>query len=124
MVATFPRIHLTPYTDVRASLATLSTCGITNIVGLADDGWIQFYDFGGAEQQEVPPEQRDPLPGNFVIQFGDRLRAHFNMTLTDQAIISAKEQNQPPPRQAQIGGQLHGFFDFNLERGRSAQPFP
>jgi hypothetical protein len=124
IMATYPRIHLTPYTDVRASLATLSTCGITNVTGQADDGWIQFQAFGAAEQGGTPSEQRDPVPGNFVIQFGDRMRATFYMTLTDQAIIGAKQQNLPPPKQAQIGGHLTGYFDFDLERGRSAQPFP
>jgi hypothetical protein len=124
VMATYPRIHLTPYTDIRASLATLSTCGITNVIGIADDGWIQFEDFGSAEQADKPHDQRDPVPGNFVIQYGERMRADFYLTLTDQAIISAKEQNLPPPKEAQIGGHLKGKFDFNLERGRSAQPFP
>ncbi|HXJ18955.1 MAG TPA: hypothetical protein VMT03_01890 [Polyangia bacterium] len=124
MMATVPRIHLTPYTDLRASLATLSTCGITNVVGLANDGWIQFEYFGGAEEPNTPPDQRSAVPGNFVIQYGDRMRANFLLTLTDQAIIAAMEQNQPPPQMAQIGGWLQGYFDFNLERGRSAQPFP
>jgi hypothetical protein len=124
IMATHPRIHLTPYTDVRASLATLSTCGITNIVGLANDGWIEFQDFGSAEQLLKSPDKRDLVPGNFVIQYGDRMRASFYMTLTDQAIIGAKQQNLPPPKEAQIGGWLQGKFDFNLQRGRSAQPFP
>jgi hypothetical protein len=124
MMATYPRIHLTPYTDLRASLATLSTCGITNIVGVANDGWVQFQNFGSAEQPDRAPMDRDPVPGNFVIQFGERMQATFYMTLTDQAIIGAMEQNLPPPEQAQIGGYLRGKFDFNLERGRSAQPFP
>lgn len=124
IMATYPRIHLTPYTDVRASLATLSTCGLTNVVGVANDGWIQFEDFGSAEQGSLPPEKRGQVPGNFVIQYGDRMRATFYMSLIDQAIISAKEQNLPPPQAVQIGGYLQGYFDFNLERGRSAQPFP
>jgi len=119
-----PRIHLTPYTDIRSSLATLSTCGITNVVGVAADGWIQFSNFGSAEQPGKPPEERDPVPGNFVIQYGDRMRASFYVVLTDQAIIGAKEQNLPPPETQQIGGWLSGYFDFDLERGRSAQPFP
>ena len=41
-----------------------------------------------------------------------------------EVVIAAKEHNEPPPRPSEIGGNLHGYFDFSLERGRSAQPFP
>lgn len=124
VMASAPRIHLTPYTDVRSSFVPLSTCGFNKVSGVAVDGWIEFHDFGAAAQPDLPPQSRSPVNTDFVIQFGDRMRADFYVTLEDQVIISAKDQNLPPPREPQIGGYLNGNFDFNLERGRSAQPFP
>ncbi|HVV16066.1 MAG TPA: hypothetical protein VHH90_02590 [Polyangia bacterium] len=124
VMATSPRIHVTPYTDVRSSFAALSTCGLTSVTGVAVDGWISFQDFGGAGQSDRPPDLRAPVDSDFVIQFGDRMRAQFQIVLADQVVIAAKEENQPPPRASEIGGSLEGSFDFNLERGRSAQPFP
>ncbi len=124
VMATYSRIRLTPYTDVRSSFATLSTCGITNVTAVAFDGYIQFEHFGSAEQPNTPPDQRGEVPTNFVIQFGDQMRAHFDDVLGDQIIVTSKENNVPPPRMAEIGGVLSGYFDFTLERGRSAQPFP
>ena len=124
MTAPWPRIHVTPYTDVRASFAALYTCGVSKVTGIANDGYIAFQYFGGASQSSLPPMKRDKVPSDFVIQFGDRMRASFDVRLVDQVIIAAKEQNQPPPREPEIGGSLHGYFDFELERGRSAQPFP
>lgn len=124
VMASAPRIHITPYTDVRSSFATLSTCGITNVTAAAFDGWIQFQYFGAAEQSDRPPESREIVPTNFVIQYGDRMRATFHVVLGDQIVISSKQMNLPPPRPSEIGGTLDGYFDFNLERGRSAQNFP
>ncbi|HVY38733.1 MAG TPA: hypothetical protein VHM31_12385 [Polyangia bacterium] len=124
MRAPYPRIHVTPYTDVRASFAALFTCGVAKVTGIANDGWISFQYFGGAAEPNLPPEKRLPVSTTFVIQFGDRMRASFDITLVDQVLIAAQEENQPPPRQPEIGGNLHGYFDFELERGRSAQPFP
>lgn len=123
VMASAPRIHLTPYTDVRASFVTYSTCGVTDITAVAADGWIQFQNFGSAEQGG-PTEDRGAIPTDFVIQYSDRLRATFHVVLTDSAIIAAKQENRPPPQEARMGGTLDGYFDFNLERGRAAQPFP
>jgi hypothetical protein len=124
VMASAPRIHLTPYTDVRSSFATLSTCGITNVTAVAFDGWITFQYFGAAEQPELSPDKREAVDRNFVIQYGDRMRATFHVVLGDQIVITSKQMNLPPPRPPEIGGTLDGYFDFNLERGRSAQPFP
>ncbi len=124
VMATSPRIHLTPYTDVRASFGALSKCGITNITGVAFDGWISFEHFGSAEQSKLAPDQRMPVPSDFVIQFGEQMRARFHIVLGDQIVVVSKQENQPPPRPSEIGGTLDGYFDFTLERGRSAQPFP
>ncbi len=124
VMASAPRIHLTPYTDVRSSFATLSTCGITNVTALAFDGWIQFKNFGSAEQANRPPASRQPVDPAFAIQFGERMAADFYVVLGDQIVVTSKLMNIPPPRPPEIGGTLKGSFDFNLERGRSAQPFP
>jgi hypothetical protein len=124
VMATSPRIRLTPYTDVRSSFAALSTCGITHITGVAFDGWISFEHFGSAEQPDKSPADRTPVVSDFVIQYGERMRASFHIVLGDQVVIVAQQENQPPPRASEIGGTLDGYFDFNLERGRSAQPFP
>ena len=124
MTASAPRIHLTPYTDVRSSFAALSTCGITNVTAIAMDGWVQFQYFGAAEQPDKSPDQREAVPNNFVIQYGDRMRAQFHVVLGDQIEVTSKQMNLPPPRASEISGTLDGYFDFNLERGRSAQNFP
>lgn len=124
VLASTPRIHLTPYTDVRSSFGPLSTCGLNKVSGVAVDGWIAFKDFGAAAQPDLPPQSRLPVDPDFVIQFGDRMRADFYVILEDQVLVSAKDQNLAPPRAPEIGGYLKGNFDFNLERGRSAQPFP
>jgi hypothetical protein len=124
VTATSPRIRVTPYTDVRSSFATLSRFGINKVTGVAFDGWISFQDFGGAAQPDRAPTDREPVMPDFVIQFGDRMRASFYIVIGDQVVIAAKEHNEPPPRPSEIGGNLHGYFDFSLERGRSAQPFP
>lgn len=124
MTAPWPRIHVTPYTDVRASFAALYTCGVSKVSGVANDGYIAFQYFGGASQSSRAPMDRVAVPTDFVIQFGDRMRASFDITLVDQVLIAARQQNEPPPREPEIGGNLHGYFDFELERGRSAQPFP
>ena len=124
VMASAPRIHLTPYTDIRSSFATLSTCGITQITGVAFDGWVQFQYFGTAEQSDLPPDMREAVPKDFVIQYGDRMRATFHVVLGDQIVITSKQMNLPQPRPSEISGTLDGYFDFNLERGRSAQNFP
>lgn len=124
VMATYSRIRLTPYTDVRSSFATLSTCGLTNVTAIAFDGYISFEHFGSAEQPNVPPNLREVVPTDFVIQYGEQMRARFYDILGDQIIVSSKQNNVAPPRVAEIGGVLKGYFDFVLERGRSAQPFP
>jgi hypothetical protein len=123
-MAAAPRIHLTPYTDVIGSIGLFQTCPDGNQAGTVMDGWIQFSSFGGAEQDNVPPDLRDPIQSNFVINFGDRLRATFHLVIGDTRYVTAVQGGTPPPTAPIIGGTLDGYFDFNLARGRSAQPFP
>jgi hypothetical protein len=123
VMAQYPKIHLTPDTDLRSSLALLTTCPQANVSADASGGWIELMDFGGAEQSDLAPDLRTPLGTDFVINYGDRLRASFHLELSDAQVISAVENNLPQP-DPEIGGTLDGFFDFDLERGQSAQAFP
>ena len=42
----------------------------------------------------------------------------------DPRYVNAVETGSTPPTAPVIGGTLDGYFDFDLARGRSAQPFP
>jgi hypothetical protein len=125
------RIRITYQGLVRSSLAPLSTCpmqmisgsGTQNLTAMAVDGWIDFQDFGGALQADRAPADRDKVNQDFTAQFGDRLRATFHVVLDDQRKLVAIQDMMPIPR-PEIGGCLDGSFDFDLERGRGAQPFP
>jgi hypothetical protein len=124
VMAQYPRIHLTPYTDVHSSIALNAACPGANVTADAIDGWIEFQNFGSAEEPNSPPEARMPVPANFVINFGDRLRASFHVVLQDSRFSYAIENNMPIPTTSHMEGTLDGYFDFDLERGRAAQPFP
>jgi hypothetical protein len=118
------RINLGADELLRASLSLLFTCHGANQVGMSFGGWIEFQDFGGAAQPDLPPDQRGQLkPADFRINFGDRLRATFHVELEDQHIYYAIKQRLPVP-DSSMHGTIDGFFDFDLERGRAAQPFP
>jgi hypothetical protein len=128
------RIHLLPFGPVRSALTPLATCqsdmhppAVVNITGVAKDGWIDFLEFGEAEQPGDAPEARtdvDAESGGFKVNFGDRLHANFSVVLNDDRTETAIHNMIDVPPDPRIGGTLEGFFDFNLERGRSAQTFP
>jgi hypothetical protein len=118
------RIHLGTEELVRSSLSLLYTCHYANTTGMAFEGWIDFQDFGQAAQPNVAPEARGGIGTDFKVNFGDRLRATFEVTLEDQRVFGAIHDMTPLPVVRFIGGVLDGFFDFDLERGRAAQPFP
>jgi hypothetical protein len=124
MTASAPRIHITPYTDIHASLSLGHTCPSAAIAGAGLDGWIQFQDFGTAEQSDRAPEDRDPVPLSFVINYGDRIRATFDVIIGDPQVANAVLTGGTPPTRPVIGGELSGYIDFDLARGRSGQPFP
>ena len=122
------RIQLTEGGYVQASLALLQTCPLdegASLVGHSKSGWIEFLDFGSAAQPNLDPALRTPFdPGtDFKVNFGERLRANFHIELEDDRVIVARRMNLPLPS-PRIGGTLDGRFDFDLERGRAAQPFP
>jgi hypothetical protein len=117
-------IHLGTEEIINSSLALLSTCHQANVTGQAFDGWIVFDDFGDASSElDLPSDSRTKIPNDFKVNFGDRLRAHFEIILGDAAVVGAIKEIQPIPS-PRIGGSLIGRFDFDLERGRAAQPFP
>jgi hypothetical protein len=126
------RIHLLPFGPVRSALTPLATCqsdmhppAVVSITGVANDGWIDFLDFGAAEQPDLPPEMRtDPDKEDFKVNFGQRLRANFHVVLGDDRTETAIHNMIDVPPEPRIGGTLDGNFDFDLERGRSAQTFP
>jgi hypothetical protein len=124
MTASAPRIHLTPYTDIRTSLWLFKTCPSGNDVGSGIDGWIQFQSFGSAEETDLPPDQRSAVLPDFVIADGDRLRASFHVLIGDPRFVTAVQYGTTPPTAAIIGGALDGYFDFDFARGRGLQPFP
>ena len=124
MTATIPRINLSTQDYVRASLAPLGTCVDARSVAVALPGsWIEFQNFGSADQSNLPPAMRTDLDGDFKVNFGERLRASFHLVLGDEAVEYAIQTRAAVPA-ARIGGELDGMFDFDLERGRAAQPFP
>lgn len=123
-MAPAPRIHITPYTDVVGSLTLPTTCPGSVASAIATEGWIQFENFGTAEEPDKAPADRDPVSTGFIINYGDRLRASFNMTLGDQRYVTAVQTGTAPPTSPAIGGAMYGYFDFELVRGRAAQPFP
>jgi hypothetical protein len=126
MTASAPRIHLTPYTDIHATLSLGQTCPGGLNAGIGMDGWIQFQNFGAAEQSDRPPADRDMIGFNppFVINYGDRIRANFDVVIGDPRVANAVQNGTTPPTSSAIGGELAGFIDFDLARGRSGQPFP
>jgi hypothetical protein len=126
------RIRITGEDFVQVSIALLATCSLKDgaaLVGYAisndmDASWIEFEDFGKAAEPQLAPQLRTPFDGSDVkVNFGERLRASFHLVLEDDRVVTARRlgRNPPSPR---IGGVLDGRFDFDLERGRSAQPFP
>jgi hypothetical protein len=125
-----PRIQIGPKLPVSASIALLYTCNRARVVGVGFTGsWIDFLDFGKAEQSQLAnPDDRTHVDGNFKVDFGDRLQANFKVVLEDEHRVHAIQEMDPIPT-ANIGGMLGGTpetgrFDFDLERGRAAQPFP
>jgi hypothetical protein len=123
VMAQAPRIHIVPDTDVESTLQLGSTCPRSSLSGIGVSGWIQFLAFGSASQSDRAPEDRDQVSPKFIINYGDRLRANFSVDLEDARIFDEEMMNIPPPS-ALMGASLEGYFDFELERGRSAQPFP
>jgi hypothetical protein len=124
MTAPMARINLSTQDYVRASLVPLFTCTETLVTGVALPGsWIDFQDFGEAAQPQIPADMREKPDNDFKVEFGQRLRARFHLVLEDQHVVDSIRTRMAIP-DSKISGVLDGWFDFDLERGRAAQPFP
>lgn len=128
-------IHLVPFGPVAVSFAPLATChssmhppAIVNITGVADAGTITFHNFGDAVEPNPatpPPDMRTAIGVDFKVNYGQRLYATFDINpMGDERVAAAIRDKILPPPEAVIGGNLSGYFDFDFERGRSAQTFP
>jgi hypothetical protein len=135
------RIHLVPFGPVAVSLMPLASChaseamrppAFVNITGVARDGWVDFKNFGGAieeGQATIAPDDRtaiddNPLNGGFKVNYDQQLTASFHIEMDDMRVAAAMRDKKLPPSSPQIGGFLDGSFDFDFQRGRSAQTFP
>jgi hypothetical protein len=93
------------------------------------NSWVEFQEFGSAAQADRQPKARDPVSPKFRIHLDDRIHATtFYLSLVDQRVVNAVIKELPQPR-PEIGGTMGGDpttgqFDFNLQRGQSAQFFP
>lgn len=126
-----PRINLVPYGPVRAALTPFGTCHsqahpptVISVTGMGYPGWIEFLDFGSATQPTLAPDARTAVDQDFKVGYSERLRANFDFTLLDDRIANAVHLGLDPAPDPIITGHLMGGFDFDLERGRSAQTFP
>jgi hypothetical protein len=127
-----PVINLVPYGPVRASLTPFGTCHsqahpptVVAVTGVAYRGTIEFQDFGSAADPTMAPDARGNVDTDFSVAYGERLRANFTISqLQDERVTNAVRLGLDPPPAPIIGGTLQGNFDFDLERGRSAQTFP
>jgi hypothetical protein len=91
--------------------------------------WVEFKEFGTAAQVGVAPIDRDPIAGTFRVELGQRIYAtSFALTLVDDEVVYAARNALPKPTSLNggtLGGDpTTGRFDFDLERGQSAQFFP
>jgi len=111
-----PLIHLGPLEYVIAQLYPVGTCPSAFLVGIAVEGSIDFIQFGQATSLAT-------INPDFKVNFGERLEANFHAVLQDNRVVNKINTLQMVPA-PEIGGQLDGFFDFILDRGRAAQPFP
>ncbi len=131
--ATRPRLRVGLGQAIGANLIPRVTCS-KNVVGTAisSDGrtgedwesWIEFDQFGRAEQPEKVPAQRDGVPVDFKVEFGERVHASaFEIKLIDDRVAKSTRL-MTGFSESEIVGKLTGWLDFDLQRGRSAQPFP
>ena len=124
MTAPSARINISTQDFVQVSFSPMYTCSSARLVAVALPGsWIQFENFGTAAEPTLDAGARAPMADDFKVNFGDRLRATFHLVMGDQRVEQAIMSRLAIP-QAKIGGELDGSFDFDLERGRAAQPFP
>jgi hypothetical protein len=132
-----PRIRIGHRDVIRASFVPAEACcrdmvavGVSCLkAGVCDDSaawesWIEFVAFGSAVSSETDPTKRSPIGRGFKVDFGQRIWAKgFQLTIEDARVLG-REDAPPTSLQGQIGGELSGWFDFDMERSRAAQTFP
>jgi hypothetical protein len=102
----------------------LESCFKQRVSGVALPGsYIDFENFGSAGQPALLAEDRELVENDFKVLFGQRVRASFHLILGDQRVTTALHDRDVVPLPT-IGGVIDGFFDFDLDRTRAAQPFP
>jgi hypothetical protein len=121
------RVRVGPDQVVRSTLTMLGSCQAT-IVGVAQgsqtmpslwESWIELVEFGKARPGVAPGGARGDL--DFKVDFGERIHATaFHVTLRDDRALKVGK----PPEQDRISGDLSGYLDLDLLRGRAAQAFP
>jgi hypothetical protein len=126
------RIRVGPNALIRSSLTPNFKCSTKtqpyDHVGTADsnvrmpndgqwESWIVFSELGNVRDQSLPPD--------FKIEINDRLEAEFNLTIEDDAVVTARlDPLEPPVPISRINGHLTGSFHFDMQRGQGAQTFP
>lgn len=132
-----PRIRIGNRDVIRGRLVPAESCcrdmvgvGVSCLnAGACDDSatwesWIEFVAFGSAVSSEMDPTKRSPIGLGFKVDFGERIWAkEFRLTFEDARILG-REGAPPTNLKGQIGGEMAGWFDFDMERGRAAQTFP
>jgi hypothetical protein len=103
-----------PDTNLRATLSLNRTCpGHTPQLEL--DGVINFSKFGVTDPAT-------PIPPAFNIKVEDQLSAYFEFDVVDRRALTLGGVGSVSPL-PDAGGQLAGFFNMDVARGRQAQPF-
>lgn len=140
-----PRLRVAPDAFVSAFLTPRVTCPTTNVVGTAVatrpdamgmpvaaspdtwESWINLLEFGSAvaPRSDLPAEQRSVTAPDFRVDFGGRLHVQkFRLLLKDDTFVRAPARGDARMPTSELEATLEGFFDFDLERGQSAQTFP
>lgn len=131
-----PRIRIGYEQPIRVSFTPRATCPRNAYVvgaGRGDDprvngvrqpvtdpsawaSWIEWKHFGSAHEAEIG--------ASFGLEFGERLEADaFKLRVEDDKVLKAELEERLPPR-PELEADLHGRFDFDLDRGQGAQTFP
>jgi len=116
------RAYLTPNFKCSTKIQLYSHVGtaISTVKSPADgnwESWIVFSEMGSVRDAALNPD--------FKIEIDDRLEAEFELTIEDDAVVTAKRDPlMPPVPKSHIHGNLKGSFHFDMQRGQGAQTFP
>ena len=97
MTAWRARIHLSTHDRDPRLPVPGPTCPRRDRRRCGMDGWIQFQTSARPSSPTLPPD-RAPGSGDFNIDFGDRIRASFDVIIGDPQVANAiKTATLPPP---------------------------